>query len=104
MFATSDSPTANFGHPASSANLAQHDRHVDRIKAIIRSSGHPSLPLHLNVAIDAPPPFAHPFTTSNAPLDLHHSVILVVFVFLRNVWATVIPASPFRSPSSALSA
>ena len=67
---------------------------VDRIKAILpqlRASISPSL--HLNVAIDRT-------TTIRASIhDVEVSllisitlVILVVFVFLRNVWATIIPS------------
>ena len=67
---------------------------ADRIKAIIpqlRASISPSL--HLNVAIDRT-------TTIRASIhDVEISllisitlVILVVFVFLRNVWATIIPS------------
>src|SRR5258708_7881733 len=67
---------------------------VDRIKAIIpqlRASISPSL--HLNVAIDRT-------TTIRASIhDVERTllisiilVILVVFVFLRNVWATIIPS------------
>jgi len=67
---------------------------ADRIKAIIpqlRASISPSL--HLNVAIDRT-------TTIRASIhDVEVSllisitlVILVVFVFLRNVWATIIPS------------
>src|SRR5437879_756226 len=67
---------------------------VDRIKAILpqlRASISPSL--HLNVAIDRT-------TTIRASIhDVERTliisitlVILVVFVFLRNVWATIIPS------------
>jgi multidrug efflux pump len=67
---------------------------VDRIKAILpelRASISPSL--HLNVAIDRT-------TTIRASIhDVERTllisiclVVLVVFVFLRNVWATIIPS------------
>jgi len=77
--------------PPAGANMIET---ADRIKAIIpqlRASISPSL--HLNVAIDRT-------TTIRASIhDVEISllisitlVILVVFVFLRNVWATIIPS------------
>jgi multidrug efflux pump len=67
---------------------------VDRIKAILpelRGSISPSL--HLNVAIDRTTTIRASIHDVERTLLISISlVILVVFVFLRNVWATVIPS------------
>ena len=67
---------------------------VDRIKAIIpelRASISPSL--HLNVAIDRTTTIRASIHDVEVTLLISITlVILVVFVFLRNVWATIIPS------------
>jgi len=67
---------------------------VDRIKAIIpelRASISPSL--HLNVAIDRTTTIRASIHDVEITLLISITlVILVVFVFLRNVWATIIPS------------
>jgi multidrug efflux pump len=67
---------------------------VDRIKAImpeLKASISPSL--HLNVAIDRTTTIRASIHDVERTLIISISlVILVVFVFLRNVWATVIPS------------
>ena len=67
---------------------------VDRIKAImpeLRASISPSL--HLNVAIDRTTTIRASIHDVERTLIISISlVILVVFVFLRNVWATIIPS------------
>ena len=67
---------------------------VDRIKAILpelRASISPSL--HLNVAIDRTTTIRASIHDVEITLMISITlVILVVFVFLRNVWATVIPS------------
>jgi len=67
---------------------------VDRIKAIIpelRASISPSL--HLNIAIDRTITIRASIHDVERTLMISISlVILVVFVFLRNVWATIIPS------------
>jgi len=67
---------------------------VDRIKAILpqlRASVSPSL--HLNVAIDRSTTIRASIHDVEITLLISITlVILVVFVFLRNVWATIIPS------------
>ena len=67
---------------------------VDRIKAImpeLRASISPSL--HLNIAIDRTTTIRASIHDVERTLIISISlVILVVFVFLRNVWATIIPS------------
>jgi multidrug efflux pump len=67
---------------------------VDRIKAILpelRASISPSL--HLNVAIDRTTTIRASIHDVERTLMISISlVILVVFAFLRNVWATIIPS------------
>src|SRR5437762_4046815 len=67
---------------------------VDRIKAILpqlRASISPSL--HLNVAMDRTTTIRASIHDVEVSLFISVSlVILVVFVFLRNVWATIIPS------------
>jgi multidrug efflux pump len=67
---------------------------VDRIRAImpeLRASISPSL--HLNIAIDRTTTIRASIHDVERTLIISISlVILVVFVFLRNVWATIIPS------------
>jgi len=74
---------------------------VDRIKAIIPQLGIISPSLHLNVAIDRTTTIRASIHDVERTSDLHHPVILVVFVFLRNIWATVIPSIAVPLSSSA---
>jgi len=76
---------------------------VDRINAVLpqlRASISPSL--HLNIAVDRTTTIRS--SVHDVEIAMIISIILVIFVvfaFLRNVWATIIPSVAVRSRSSA---